>query len=462
MSFASLEFLLFFAAVLLPTALIDRFLPNRAREIFLLVVSYVFYGYCGWYFCFLLLFVTLSAYFAAGHTEKKSVYLFGIIAPLLLLGIFKYYNFFLTSITALLGTETRTLKLLLPVGISFYTFQAISYVVDAKRGKVEPEKDFIRTALYLSFFPQVLSGPIVRAADLLPQLREGRKISANSLSCGVQIFAFGLLKKMVLADNLALFVNDVYHAPSAFHWTTLVLAAVSYSLQIYFDFSGYSDMAIGCAKCLGYDYKRNFDLPYLSQSVTEFWRRWHISLSTWLRDYLYIPLGGNRKGKVRTYANLFLTFLLGGLWHGADWTFVFWGALNGVALCVDKFLTNRKGNSLVRALRISGTFLFITLTWVFFRADTFEEAASILRGVITLQNGIVQPFAWTFAAIAVLLAATLYAARKAKRSGETWIGSCYPMLDLTTIKGLTIFFIELGAILGLTFTGEQPFVYFQF
>lgn len=462
MSFASLEFFAFFAAVLLITALIDRFLTNRVREVFLLVVSYAFYGYCGWRFCFLLLFVTLTAYYAAKHTEKKSTYLAGIIVPLLVLGIFKYYNFFVTSITALFGIGDGTLRILLPVGISFYTFQAISYVVDAKRGKVTPEKDFVRIALYLSFFPQVLSGPIVRASNLLPQLREGRKLSADGLSCGIQIFAFGLLKKMVLADNLALFVNDVYHAPSAFHWTTLVLATISYSLQIYFDFSGYSDMAIGCAKCLGYDYEKNFDLPYLSQNVTEFWRRWHISLSTWLRDYLYIPLGGNRKGSMRTYANLFLTFLLGGLWHGADWTFVFWGALNGAALCADKLLPKRQANSLVRVLRMMGTFLFITLTWVFFRADTFAQAAAILRGVISLQNGILQPFAWTFVAIAALIAATLCAVRKAKRGGATWVSSYYPLLDLTTVKGLTIFFIELGAILGLAFTGEQPFVYFQF
>lgn len=463
MTFNSLPFLLFFAIVLAATALLERFAGNRARVCFLLAASYVFYAFCDWRFCFLLLSISVFAYYAAKHAERKPIYLLGILAPLLILGVFKYFNFFIVSFASLLHTEVRTLQIVLPAGISFYTFQAISYVTDVRRGKLAAEKDFITAALYLSFFPHLLSGPIVRAGDLLPQLHADRKISADTLSGGMQMFAFGLFKKMVLADNLALFVNDVYRVPTAFHWGTLLLAAISYSLQIYFDFSGYSDMAIGCAKCLGYDYRRNFDLPYIAQNVTEFWHRWHISLSTWLKDYLYIPLGGNRKGKLRTYINLFLAMLLGGLWHGADWTFVFWGALNGAALCLDKLLPKREKETLPgRVVSIVGTFLFITVTLVFFRADSFNEAKQILGGIVSLQSGIVKVFPWSIAALLLLALATLCAVHRAKRTGCAEVESYYPLQDLTTMKGLTVFFLFLGVTIALAFTGEQPFVYFQF
>lgn len=201
----------------------------------------------------------------------------------------------------------------------------VNDVIDVHRKKIPVEKDFIKLALYISFFPQLVAGPIVRASDFLPQLYDfSRKLTAHNFAIGIQIIAMGFFKKVVLADHLSVFVDDVFRVPVAFHWATIILAVISYSLQIYFDFSGYSDIAIGCAKCLGYDFAMNFNLPYISQSVTEFWRRWHISLSGWLRDYLYIPLGGNRKGKMR----LMITMLLGGLWHGANWTFVAWG-VNG-------------------------------------------------------------------------------------------------------------------------------------
>lgn len=377
-----------------------------------------------------------------------------------MLGFFKYFNIFLGSAAALLGKNLGALKIILPVGISFYTFQALSYVIDIRRGKIPVENDFVKLALYISFFPQLVAGPIVRAADFLPQLREERRVSLAGVQWGVQVFAFGLFKKVVLADHLSVFVDDVYRAPAAFHWATLLLGAVSYSLQIYFDFSGYSDMAIGCAKCLGYDFKRNFNLPYLSQSAAEFWHRWHISLSTWLREYLYIPLGGNRRGKPRQYVNLMLTMLLGGLWHGASWTFVFWGDVNGLALCADKLRHETSRAGVVRAVKVVVTFFFITFTWVFFRADSFATAWAVIGGVFTLQNGIRQPFVWTFVSLLALTAGTIAAERKARKGAET--DGYYPILDLGTVRGLTVFFVELGLILALAYTGENPFVYFQF
>ena len=461
MSFASFAFLLFFAVVLVGTVVIERRFPPRVKECFLLLASYFFYGWWDWRFCFLLLFVTVSSYFAAKHARSRLVFAMGIVVPLAVLGFFKYFNFFLGSVSAVLGRELGALRIILPVGISFYTFQALSYVIDVHRGKIAVEEDFIRLALYISFFPQLVAGPIVRAADFLPQLREDRRVSFENIKWGVQVFAFGMFKKIVLADHLSVFVDDVYARPAAFHWATIGLAAISYSVQIYFDFSGYSDMAIGCAKCLGYDFNRNFNLPFISQSVTEMWRRWHISLSTWLREYLYFPLGGNRKGKVRQYINLMLTMLLGGLWHGANWTYVFWGGLNGLALCAEKLWRVKDRSGAARALRVVATFLFFTFTVIFFRAESFSAAWAVIRGIFTLQNGIRQPFVWSFISLALLAVCTAAAERRARLAGKPTEGF-YPVLDLGSVWGLTAFFVELGLILALAYTGENPFVYFQF
>ena len=461
MSFASIEFLLFFGFVLVVTAVLEHKFSARIKEAFLLLASYFFYGYWDWRFCFLLLFVTVSSYFTAKNSHKKFAYISGVVIPLVVLGFFKYFNFFLDSASKLIGKDLGVLRIILPVGISFYTFQALSYVIDVNRGKIEAENDFTKLALYISFFPQLVAGPIVRAADFLPQLRQDRKVELKNIKWGVQVFVFGLFKKIVIADHLSVFVDDVYSKPAAFHWATIILAIIAYSIQIYFDFSGYSDMAIGCAKCLGYDFNKNFNLPYISQNVTEFWRRWHISLSTWLKEYLYIPLGGNRKGKARQYINLFLTMLLGGLWHGANWTFVFWGAINGAALCVDKVRRKKKQQGVTKIINIIATFLFITFTWIFFRAESFEVAGAVIKGIFTLQNGIKQPFTWAFVALAVLSVATVMAENKSKKEKKETDGY-YPILDLNSVWGLTAFFVEIGLIFALAYTGENPFVYFQF
>lgn len=520
MIFTSLPFIIFFVVVLLGTLIIQSLFQHQfqpyfqsqswttwsknsvkgvyIKHFFLLVASYFFYGWWDWRFCFLLLFVTLVSYLTALYSHRKVIYVVGIAVPLIALGVFKYFNFFLDTLSTISGHEIKTLKIILPVGISFYTFQALSYVIDVHRGKLAVERDFIKLALYISFFPQLVAGPIVRASDFLPQLNDNsRKLTAQNFAIGIQIIAMGFFKKIVLADHLSVFVDDVFRVPIAFHWATIILAVVSYSLQIYFDFSGYSDIATGCAKCLGYDFVMNFNLPYISRSVTEFWRRWHISLSGWLRDYLYIPLGGNRRGKVRQLINLMITMLLGGLWHGANWTFVFWGGLNGVALCLEKIFTAQKksvqksvqksaqksaqqrhGEYGTRILQnIAKNFLtcaFIAFTWIFFRAENFSEALVIIKGIFTLQNGIKQPFFWSFVALGLLFIAEIIAVIKAKQKMKKYEegyeeyekyaearGFC-PIMNLNTITGLTMFFVFVGLILGLAFTGENPFVYFQF
>ncbi len=290
---------------------------------------------------------------------------------------------------------------------------------------------------------------------------EDRKVTLKGLEYGVQLMVFGLFKKIVLADHISVFVDDIFHAPTAYSWGTLILAIVSYSLQIYFDFSGYSDIAIGCAKCFGYDFLPNFNLPYISQNVTEFWRRWHISLSTWLKEYLYIPLGGNRKGKARQYFNLFVTMLLGGLWHGANWTFVFWGALNGLALCLDKLRKRNASTIFGKIVGIATTYCFITFTWIFFRADTFGTAWSVIKGIFTLQSGIVQNFMWSYVSILFIVIATAFAVLKSKKK-EATVNGYYPIVSLNSFWGLVAFFIACGMLVALAFTGEAPFVYFQF
>ncbi len=462
MSFASPVFIVFFAVVLAGAAILQKARSPRPRQVFLLLASYFFYGWWDWRFCFLLLFVTVASYLTALAKDSKPAFTLGVIVPLAVLGFFKYFNFFLSSASALLGRDLGALRIILPVGISFYTFQALSYVIDVHRGRLPVERDFIRLALYLSFFPQLVAGPIVRAADFLPQLDQDRRVTTDRLKTGLQLMAFGLFKKIVLADHMSVFVDDIFHAPAAFHWATLLLGVVSYSVQIYFDFSGYSDIAIGCARCLGYDFLPNFDLPYISQNVTEFWRRWHISLSTWLKEYLYIPLGGNRKGTFKRYVNLMLTMLLGGLWHGASWTFVFWGGLHGAALVVDKLRPHREHGAIGKALGTLLTFAFVSFAWIFFRAETFADAWTVIRGIATAQDGIRQPFFWSFVSLAVLAVFTAGAVIRARRTGAEPVTGFYPVLPLDKVWGLAVFFTVLGLILGLAYTGENPFVYFQF
>lgn len=476
MVFSSVSFFVFFAVVIFVMAAtkIKPFAKQKIRHTVLLAASYVFYGWWDWRFCFLMLLLTVTAYVSAKqitkHSKNALYIILGVAVPLLVLGIFKYFNFFVSSFVQAFGiSSTGSLNIVLPVGISFYTFQSLSYTIDVYRKKTGPENDFIRLALYIAFFPQLVAGPIVRASDFLPQLKEERNVSIKNFAVGIQIFMFGLFKKVVVADWLSVFVDEVFKTPAAFHAASLILAVIAYSIQIYFDFSGYSDMAIGCAKCLGYDFIRNFNIPYISGNIAEFWRRWHISLSSWLKEYLYIPLGGNRRGSVRTYINNMVTMLLGGLWHGADWTFIVWGGLHGTALCAHKFYRKHiKRTNIVRNKPVQYfsanilTNIFVCFCWIFFRADSFSTAGQIIKGIVLWQDGIVKVYVWVIIAVLLVLSAEMEAGLKARKNKQDEINGFYVILDLSKIWNLVLFFVFIGLILGLAFVGANPFIYFQF
>ncbi|WP_338152376.1 MBOAT family O-acyltransferase [Psychroserpens jangbogonensis] len=277
-----------------------------------------------------------------------------------------------------------TLNIILPVGISFYTFQTLSYTIDIYRKQLKPTKDWLAFFSFVAFFPQLVAGPIERASHLLPQFYKTYKFNYNLVKSGLLLMAFGLFKKMVIADRAAILVNQVYNNPTDYYGYETILATVLFAFQIYCDFSGYSDIAIGIARTMGFDLMKNFDSPYFSKSITEFWRRWHISLSTWFRDYVYIPLGGSRNGTYRTYANLFIVFLVSGLWHGAAMTFVVWGAIHGVFIVIEKALTKlrmaifKKSKALNYLIALPFTFFIVCFAWVFFRANSFKDAVIII------------------------------------------------------------------------------------
>ncbi len=481
MTFSSLTFLYFFVIVTVLMAVTKLSFIKKAyseeklasyRKMVLVVANYIFYGWWDVRFCFLMLFLTYISYICSLGLEKnRKLYLsIGVIIPLLVLGIFKYFNFFTDSFAAVFGIKNMmSLKIILPVGISFYTFQSMSYTLDVSRGRLPAERSFIDVAMYISFFPQLVAGPIVKAEDFLPQLKENRNVSWNGLHNGVQIFAFGMFKKLVIADNLSVFVDHVFANPNMYSGFSLVLGVISYSIQIYCDFSGYSDMATGAAKCLGYDLKQNFNLPYLSKNISEFWKRWHISLSEWLMEYLYIPLGGNRKGKARTYINLMITMVLGGLWHGAAWTFVVWGVLHGAALCLQKLFStavghgkNYKGTVAGNIVSAVFTYAFVCFCWIFFRADSFGTAYEVIKGIFTWQSGTLHIYSYSIFAIITVAICSVSAMIKSKKYGNVTVQGYYPNFNLTTVRGLTVFFVFCGIIAALAYTGSNPFIYFQF
>lgn len=387
------------------------------------------------------------------YRNRSRMLLWGCNTGLILfLCYFKYTGFFM-------GEEA---SIILPIGISFYVFSAISYIADVYLGRCDVERDFLSFAMYLSFFPKIIAGPIVRGKDFLPQIKEYVGIKRCGLETGIQIFVFGLFKKMVLADHLGVFVDDVFRMPGAFNTGTVILGAVSYSLQIYLDFSGYSNMAVGVSRMLGFDMAANFDLPYIAENVSEFWSRWHISLSTWLRDYVYIPLGGSRKGEARTYLNLMITMLVSGLWHGVGWTFVLWGVLHGMLSCLHRFVGGRihhTDSRMFRLLKILVTFVLVTLLWVIFRADDLGTAGRVFKAMFTVHSGISQPYTWTFFAIVVVGVAT-YAAYR--RSSENRTSGFYPVLDLSKFWNLVLFFVFCGLTIIMGHFGNTAFIYGKF
>lgn len=371
MVFNSLEFPVFFLIVVIGMKLMPC---GFCRKMWLLSTSWYFYSLLNWWFAGLLILTAVIHWGAARINRKWSMWL-AIGASVGVLSAFKYLGLWIDSIV-------------MPVGISFYTFQAISYTVDVYKGKIDGHRPFVDVALYIGFFPQLLSGPIVRGSDFFPQLQiSSLKPLTSNLSCAFGQFAFGFFKKMFVADRLSMYVGRVFENCNLFDCSTLWLAAIAYTMQIYCDFSGYSDMAIGTARALGFEYKQNFDHPYLSKSVTEFWRRWHISLSTWLRDYIYIPLGGNRKGAAMQYLNQMVTMLIGGAWHGADMSFVAWGGIHGVALCAHKWWMKRSFHSAIENVSVwkfvawGMAMLTVIFCWVLFRADSFPQARTYICGM---------------------------------------------------------------------------------
>lgn len=388
----------------------------------------------------------------------------GVTLIVLILGYFKYCNFFLDNFSNLIG-KNICLDVILPIGISFYSFTAISYMIDVYRGTYNAENSFINVALLIAFFPKITAGPIIRGGCFLPQIREYEGIRLSNCRDGIQIFVFGLFKKIVLADRLGVFVDDVFFSPFSYHTFTVALAVLSYAMQIYFDFSGYSDMAIGLSKILGFQFPRNFNLPYLSKNLSEFWKRWHISLSSWLQDYVYIPLGGSRKGIRRSYVNLMLVMLVSGLWHGAGWNFILWGFFHGIGSCVNKWMVKQRGGKkesgkIEVIVNVLITFVVVALLWVVFRAESLSKAMDVYGALFTYHDGIVQPYAWTFFAVTVLAFSTLIACFRQK--GAERIDGFYPVMDLNSIRTLTVFFVFMGLTVMLGYFGNTVFIYERF
>ena len=359
-------------------------LPHKFRWILLLIASYWFYMSWNVKYVVLILFTTAVSYISAiliEHNRKhgKMIMIVALILCLGVLFVFKYFNFVSQSVTDFLHmfaipVHPITLKLMLPVGISFYTFQTLGYVIDVYRGNTQAEHNFGVYAAFISFFPQLVAGPIERTNNLLPQIRSIHTFSYEQGTHGLELIACGLFKKLVIADNLAPYVDRVFADVYGYSGFVFVLAAIFFSLQIYCDFSGYSDIARGCSKLFGIELMQNFRSPYFASSIREFWSRWHISLSTWFRDYVYIPLGGNRCSKFRHYMNLMMTFMISGLWHGASWTFVVWGAVHGLGQILEDFLGLK--------LRTLGVYIFVCCAWIFFRAGTLADAGYIFAHVL--------------------------------------------------------------------------------
>ena len=401
MLFSTIDFVVFFIVVL---SIIAAIRYKKFQHVFLLSASYFFFYYSSNYLIILLIASTILDFYVGraiwntSHiTKKKILLIVSLVGNLGLLGFFKYADFAILQFNYLgeqfnLASDIPFLNLALPIGISFYTFQTISYTVDIYRGKLKPSESLREFALFVAFFPQLVAGPIVRASEFLPQLREKIEMGSgnlkqiiihnSNLKLGITIMAFGFLKKMFFADNIAPLVDNIFSNPIGMDSFTIILGAVAFGIQIYGDFSGYTDIAIGAALILGFKLPMNFNKPYFATSPSDFWRRWHISLSTWLRDYLYIPLGGNKKSHVRTYANLTAVMFLGGLWHGASWNFIIWGVLHGSYLAIHKILVNKfpsLANNLFfktksgKILSIFITQYFIFLAWIAFRVKDTDD-----------------------------------------------------------------------------------------
>ena len=394
MLFNSISFLLFFPIV----SILYWGMPNKYRNIFLLLASYFFYMSWEPTYALLIIFTSLSTWICAIFTEltekyKKAIITICILFNLLILFLFKYYNFSIDIISSIISLSNFRINIpysqyLLPVGISFYTFQCIGYIIDVYRKDIKPENNFINYAVFVSFFPQLVAGPIERARNLLPQFHSIHIFNGDTFIDGLKMIIWGYFMKLCIAGNVAPYVDAVFNNVSNHNGSSLLLASFFFSFQIFCDFGGYSLIAIGTAKCLGFNLMNNFNHPYLSQSVKEFWRRWHISLSSWFADYVYKPLGGSRCSTIKHHKNLFLTMLISGLWHGANWTFVLWGGLHGGYLVVNSLYSKIAKNRAhcPKFIRVITTYVFVVFAWIFFRANSLSDAFSIINKICTEQG----------------------------------------------------------------------------
>ena len=390
MVFTSINFLYYF----LPTVLILYFIvPKKYKNLLLLISSLLFYFYGEPKYIILMIIEIVLAYFEARLIEKyksKEIFIFSIFIHVLLLCIFKYTNFLITNINGIFNTNISLLNIVLPIGISFYTFQIISYLVDVYKGKLKAQKNFISLATYVSLFPQLIAGPIVRYETINDEL-DNRKQTFNDFSSGISRFIIGLSKKVLIANILGELCNIFILSNEKtilFYW----IYGISYSLQIYFDFSAYSDMAIGLGRMFGFHFMENFDYPYISKNITEFWRRWHISLSSWFKDYVYIPLGGSREGTFKLIRNILIVWLLTGLWHGSEWTFVIWGMFIGILLVIEKLLLNKYIEKLPSIVRRVYTLFIIMISFIIFSGSNINESFSNIVGLFNFSNPFINKF----------------------------------------------------------------------
>ena len=478
MLFNSLEFLLFLPIIFCIYWLIPRE-KNGLQNCWILLSSLFFYGWWDWRFLGIIVFSSSIDYFIgktiySSNSEKKSKLLLisSIVLNLGLLMYFKYSNFFIESFINSFSIFGNTfsldrLNIVLPIGISFYTFQTLSYSVDIYRKKIPPEKNFITFAAYISFFPQLVAGPIERASNLLPQFNTKRKFDFVASKDALRQILWGFVKKVVIADSCAPIVNDLFSNPEYFNGSTLLLGCILFSFQIYCDFSGYSDIAIGIARLFGFKLMQNFNFPYFSRDISEFWRKWHISLSTWFRDYLYIPLGGSRGSTTNKIRNTFIIFLVSGFWHGANWTFLFWGFIHAcLFLPLLLFKKNRKYlidiktskflPSFSEGIRILSTFLIVSLAWIFFRADNIQIGFTYISGIF---NKSILSSPQKFPIILIIMIITFTCAEWLQRGKQH--GLDFKNLSIKTLYKWPLYYFLI--LLVLYHSGkEQTFIYFQF
>ncbi|MGQ9608702.1 MAG: MBOAT family O-acyltransferase [bacterium] len=458
MLFHSWYFIIFFVVVY---AIYLALRNTKYYLYWLLIASYFFYGWWNPLYLIIIAYSTITNYYAVVLMQKngrKKVYLIAsIINSLAVLCFFKYGAF----ITNNLNTFFSALRikytipkpgLLLPVGISFYTFHAMSYTIDYYRGVIKREPSLIKFATFISFFPQLVAGPILRASDMLPQLSVKPEIRKENISDGLSLFITGLFKKIALADYLAIYVDKIYNAPALFTSSHLILATFAFGWQIYFDFSGYTDMARGISRIMGFNLKLNFNNPYLATSLGDFWNRWHISLSSWFKDYLYIPLGGNRKGKFNTYRNMFITMVISGFWHGAAWTFIIWGLIHAVGRFITREFErspfyNNKIPKLVKQIYV---FIFVSFAWIFFRAQNISDAFLIVKKILT--SGLADP---NFPIVALLLCLMVWIYQFLFESKFSKV------LEDSFLKIALVCFMILYMVI-FNISGNEAFIYFQF